>query len=536
MSLPPLRIVQARWSALVAVCAAVQRTDIAGLAGTTLSHSWPGRPSSALFPLPDGRAVWVAEAGAPPVDAPVWVRAALADLRVGFTDKPLLWWDGDEWGGDAATVREAAAVFPGFGSTADVIDELVTFHVPAEWETAAGQVVRDAAFGLVHGCETHSATRAAFRWFTRSCGAAEDDVDRGFGVLARAGLTDANTAPVPDYADGLTRQQALDAVARYFADEGLDLPKYAPQGLVAQRLELGWWVYAQATGRRVGAAWFFVGDDGVVARSSSSLGPAAAAEEFAAGYRARHAPPAAEPGPEPPTVSWSNLPPTMLPIPADSDRLHVHHRLLRPPLPEVTDEDVEWSRGNPEQWRYFIDPHVDPDQAEPHNLRGGRQADGNGGFSHWWVNPDFVPTREFAGIELTTDLDVALYRLLAGYSDIGTFVTALGQAELYVVRPVADPGGRDWPTYSADGHDTVLDVYTSPKFLPPEVNPERSSRVDGGHVAVNLCSRGDVVITFNPESALTVQLPGNDLFFWSCELVRAEAADRGIDPDTLFSP
>lgn len=560
MGLPSLRVVRARWLALVAVCKCV---DQAVSAGCTRDGYWfasPGLTSSALFPLPDGRGVWLAESGSVPSAPPEWVRQAMAERRISLDGKPLLWWDGQQWGGTrAALEREWVAMFPGFESTGAVADELLSFHVPPNWgvdedddwdadledddeeeddDRGTAQWARDAAFRLVRACETQTVDRATFRGFVLSCNATEDDVDRGYDVLVRAGLsTETNPAPVEDGVDGLTERQALDTVARHLADTEIDLASYAPNGLAAQRLELGWWVYAPVEETRIGAAWFYVGDDGVVEQSSSSLGPDLAAAHFATSYRNRHPATPTVPSGIPRGLTWATMPPTKLAVPPGFDRLHVFHFLARAPLPEPDEGDIEWSRHNADDWRYFTDPHVDQTQIQRHNIQGGMKADGKGGFSDWWVNPDFTPTSEYiGGMNLTTDIDLALYRLLMGYRDIGDFVKVLGDCTLHIVLSPSDPEGKQWPTYPMDGYDHVLDVYTSPAFLPPDANPWLRKQIDGGQVALNISSREGTLIRFNPGTRLSGNLPGNDLLFWTCELAQAEALAQGIDPAALFGP
>ncbi|WP_306356144.1 MULTISPECIES: hypothetical protein [unclassified Nocardia] len=560
MSLPSLRVVRARWLVLVAVCAAVEG---AGTAGFTRDGYWfaaPGRISSALFALSDGRGVWVAESGVAPSAPPEWVSQVLAERQIGVDGKPLLWWDGQQWGGTRAALEsEWIAMFPGFESTKAVAEELLVFHAPPDfgveedddWDAdlddgeededhdeVPAQWVRDAAFRLVRACETQTVDRGSFRAFVLSCSATGSDVDRGYEVLSRAGLTaETSTAPVIDGVDGLTEQQALDIVARHLVDVGIDLTSYAPNGLAAQRLEFGWWVYAPTEETRMGAAWFYVGDDGVVEQSSSSMGPDLAAEQFAVSYRNRHPDAPIVPAGIPRGLTWATMPPTRLGVPSGFDRLHIFHYLARAPLPEPDAGDIEWSRQNPGEWRYFTDPHVDRSQVQRHNIQGGIKADGAGGFSERWVNPDFTPTREYlGGLALTTDIDVALYRLLLGYRDIGDFVKVLTDCTLTIVLPPSDPEGTQWPTYPADGYDHVLNVYTSATFLPPDANPWLRKQIDGGQVALNLSSRDGTLIRFNPGTQLSARLPGNDLLFWTCELAQAEAIAQGVDPAALFGP
>ncbi|WP_157574076.1 hypothetical protein [Nocardia jejuensis] len=558
MSLPSLRVVRARWLALVAVGKAVDQADSAGLVQDGYWFNSPGRTSSALFPLPDGRAVWLAEFGSIPSAPPEWVRQTMAESQISLDGKPVLWWDWQQWDGTRVAMEsEWIAIFPGFESTGAVAEELLRFHVSPTWgdddwdgdleddededdddtDEGPAQWARDTAFRFVRACETQTVDRATLRGFVLSCNGTEAGVDRGYDFLVQAGLTtETNPGPLEDGVDGLTERQAIDIVLRHLASASIDLTSYAPKGLAAQRLELGWWVYAPTDEMRIGAAWYYIGDDGVLEQSSSSLGPDLAAQHFAINYRNRNPVASTVPSGFPRGLTWATMPPTQLPIPPGFDRLHVFNFLARAPLPEPAPEDIEWSRHNRDDWRYFTDPHVDRTQIQRHNLQGGMKADGRGGFSEWWVNPDFTPTREYIGLDLTTEIDLALYRLLMGYRDIGEFMKVLADSTLHIVLSPSDPEGKQWPTYSLDGYDHVLDVYTSPAFLPPDANPWLRKQIDGGQVALNLSSREGTLIRFNPGTRLSGRLPGNDLLFWTCELAQAEAISQGVDPALLFGP
>jgi hypothetical protein len=78
-------------------------------------------------------------------------------------------------------------------------------------------------------------------------------------------------------------------VRRYVTDLGLDDSAYSLDEMVAERLDVGWMVWAPTNLGEIvlGRALFYVADDGIVERSSSSRAPEDFANEFADRYRAR---------------------------------------------------------------------------------------------------------------------------------------------------------------------------------------------------------------------------------------------------------
>jgi hypothetical protein len=110
----------------------------------------------------------------------------------------------------------------------------------------------------------------------------EFNLDGAYYQFFLAGLT------APDIAT-VTADQAKDLVRRYVTDADLDDSAFPLEDLVAERLDVGWMVWAPTDAEEVvlGRALFYVADDGIVERSSSSQAPQDYAVEFTDRYRTR---------------------------------------------------------------------------------------------------------------------------------------------------------------------------------------------------------------------------------------------------------
>ncbi|NQE85861.1 hypothetical protein [Nocardia terpenica] len=195
-------------------------------------------------------------------------------------------------------------------------------------------------------------------------------------------------------------------------------------------------------------------------------------------------------------------------------------------LPEIQDKDHAWARANPETWMYYVDPKVDKSALQHANVMGGRLADDKGGFADYWLNPEFVPTPEYAGVELTTEFEQVLWRTNSGFNNIGNLIEAFSRSRLTVVLPVDDPEGlRGWPL-RREGDSWWLDVYTSAGKLPRDVNPWLRREVSGTDVLEQVCPVEQTKVNINPDSEPGVTLFGEDLAHWWAEWREAERRYR----------
>ncbi|MFI6310004.1 hypothetical protein ACIBEK_07755 [Nocardia fusca] len=107
------------------------------------------------------------------------------------------------------------------------------------------------------------------------------DIDSAFHQLVLGGVT----APAP-----LPERRAIDLVGRYLTESGEDTSGYPVDDLRADRVDGGWMVFAPvAPGEiAIGRAIFYVADDGVLERSSSSVAPSQYLPEFRHRFRNRN--------------------------------------------------------------------------------------------------------------------------------------------------------------------------------------------------------------------------------------------------------
>ncbi|QIS18258.1 hypothetical protein [Nocardia terpenica] len=195
-------------------------------------------------------------------------------------------------------------------------------------------------------------------------------------------------------------------------------------------------------------------------------------------------------------------------------------------LPEIQDKDYAWARANPETWMYYVDPKVDKSALQHANVMGGRLADDKGGFADYWLNPEFVPTPEYAGVELTTEFEQVLWRTNSGFNSISKLIEAFSRSRLTVVLPVDDPEGlRGWPL-RREGDWWWLDVYTSAGRLPRDVNPWLRREVSGTDVLEQVCPVEQTKVHIDPDSELELALFGEDLMHWWAEWCEAERRYR----------
>ncbi len=287
---PALDVLWARWATIAAMFAAVGSERGPRMLPSLAWFEGSKRSGATLYRLPGGRAVlsgglWnapnleaVYNHGAPMPDfyagAPAWVtnpvlspRAAVGALSFCY------WWEHGRWyRGDSPPAKEFVAAVPAVWSESAVVEVVATMsRRPAEAaEAGARALVAAAEAGVV----TRDTVVNVF-------GAEADvDVDAAMEHLSIAGVVATVAEPIPE-------SDAIALVRGYVTDRNIDTKGYPLDKLRAQRLDVGWMVYVPTEPGQVsiGRAIFYVADDGIVERSSSSVAPS----QYIAGFTERFA-------------------------------------------------------------------------------------------------------------------------------------------------------------------------------------------------------------------------------------------------------
>ncbi|WP_280398173.1 hypothetical protein [Nocardia carnea] len=288
---PALPVLAARWAVLSAAFVAVKSEWGPRLTPGVRWFEGAGRSGSTLHSLPGGRAVlsggvWNApeldaaynrEAPLPALfrGAPEWVAGPVLNERSSRGQLTFCyWWDGHRWyRGESPAPETVAGAVPGIWdakTVARIVSGLILESDPSDERLAAIETFIAAA-------ESATLTRAALTAvFPEADGF---DIDSAFHQLMLGGVT----APEP-----LPEQQAIEQVGRYLTESGEDLSGYPVDTLRADRVDGGWMVFAPvAPGEiAIGRAIFYVADDGVLERSSSSVAPSQYLPDFR--RRCRH--------------------------------------------------------------------------------------------------------------------------------------------------------------------------------------------------------------------------------------------------------
>ncbi|MEU0503786.1 hypothetical protein [Nocardia sp. NPDC005998] len=290
---PPLGVLWARWAMLAAVFMATGSRRGPRILPSLGWFEGAARSGSTLFLVPGGRAVlsgglWNAPeleaayngVGSMPElyrGAPYWVANQVLNPRASQGILSFCyWWDGTGWyRGDSPSATEFASAIPGIWTAETVVD-----LVAARFGDEADQRVRAAAGALLSAAERAEVGRAHLVDLLAED--SEFDLDGAYYQFCLAGLT------APEIAT-ITADNAKHLVRQYFTDAGLDASDYPLDDLVAERIDVGWMLWAPTRPGEIvlGRALFYVADDGIVDRSSSSQPPQDYAAEFAERYRAR---------------------------------------------------------------------------------------------------------------------------------------------------------------------------------------------------------------------------------------------------------
>ncbi|MET8871025.1 hypothetical protein [Nocardia sp. NPDC004604] len=218
---------------------------------------------------------------------------------------------------------------------------------------------------------------------------------------------------------------------------------------------------------------------------------------------------------------------------AQQDKLHISDCPCDNPqvLPEPTDADFAWAHANPGKWKHFVDPRADKSAIQQTNVIGGWLADDKGGFAEIWLNPNFIPTPQYARRDITNEFELVMWRVEYGFNNIGRFIDAFSRSELIVVLPTDDPDGQRGLPLHAVGESMLLEVHTSAGMLPSDVNPWLRRTVPGREVLEQVCTQERTVVIVNPESFPNMELRGSDLADWWHEWTAAESGRLATESD-----
>ncbi|MFE9322295.1 hypothetical protein ACIHDR_43620 [Nocardia sp. NPDC052278] len=286
--LPELAVLWARWAVLAAAFVAVGSTRGPRIGPSVGIFESAGRSGSTLTLLPGDRAVlsggvW----DAPVLDAAYNGGGPMPKLFAGAPDwvaDPVLnpraitgllsfcyWWESGRWyRGESAPIPECAPALPAVWTVSTVAG-------------VVGSLLGDrseSAELLVSAAQAGAVTREAM---VQAIGDGDGvDIDGGLFQLMLADL-------VADQVAGIREADALDLVRDHIRQRSYDTTGYSVAALRADRISVGWLVRSpvpdgeMALDRMV----FYVADDGVVERSTSSVPLSVFVTEFEQRFRTR---------------------------------------------------------------------------------------------------------------------------------------------------------------------------------------------------------------------------------------------------------
>ncbi|RJO72373.1 hypothetical protein D5S18_23190 [Nocardia panacis] len=291
---PAFPLMQARWAVIAAAFVAV-RSDWGPRVLPALGWFEGTRRSGAtLYSLPGGRGVlsggvW----NAPELDATYNNAAPMPDYYGGAPEwvaNPVLnpraatgllsfcyWWEGGRWyRGESPTSDLLAEAVPGVWTSQTVIDVIlgVFGEEPTERRRKAVQT-------LVAAAEVGVVTRDTLADVFGDTGAF--DIDSALFQLSLAGVAMILPDPLPE-------SEAISRVRQYILDQDMDTTGYPLEDLHAERFSVGWMVFVptQPGEISIGRAIFYIGDDGVLEQSSSSVSPSVYIAEFEQRFQRRY--------------------------------------------------------------------------------------------------------------------------------------------------------------------------------------------------------------------------------------------------------
>ncbi|MCC3317341.1 hypothetical protein [Nocardia africana] len=287
--LPDLRTLWARWAVLASAFVAVGSERGPRIGPSVGIFESAGHSGSTLTLLPGDRAVlsggvWEAPAldlaynggGAMPnvfAGAPDWVADPVLNPRVmtGMLSF-CFWWDGGQWyRGESAPMPECAAALPAVW-TADTVARVVADVVE--------NPSPDAAESLVSAAQAAAVTREAVVQVVGD----DSRVDVP-GALFQFVLADLIAGEVA----GIGEAEALKLVRDHIRERGYDTADFPLTSLRATRVSVGWMVRSPVPDNDIALdrAVFYVADDGVVERSSTSVPLSVFVTDFERRFRLR---------------------------------------------------------------------------------------------------------------------------------------------------------------------------------------------------------------------------------------------------------
>lgn len=291
---PAFPVLAARWAVIAACFVAAGSQWGPRVLPALYWFEGSRRSGSTLYALPGNRAVlsggvWNApeldqtyNGGAPMPGlfdgAPEWIANPVLNPRAA---NGLLsfcyWWEGDRWyRAESPAADRLSDAVPGVWTTQTVVD--VVSGLIAEEPT---DEQRAAVHGLVTAAEIGVVSRETLVEIFGDDGTF--DVDSAFYQLTLAGVTMTLPDPMP-------QQDAITRVREHILDRGMDTTGYPLEDLRADRISVGWMVYAPTKPGEIsiGRAIFYIADDGVLEQSSSSVAPSVFAAEFEQRFQQRH--------------------------------------------------------------------------------------------------------------------------------------------------------------------------------------------------------------------------------------------------------
>ncbi|MEV6426590.1 hypothetical protein [Nocardia sp. NPDC051463] len=291
---PPFPVMWARWATVAAAFVAAKSDWGPRMLPWTGLFEGSARGGSTLYALPAGRAVlsggvWnaptleaVYNGGAPMpklyAGAPDWVTDSVLDPRAASGLLSFCyWWEAGRWyRGQSPAADDCATAVPGVW-TADAAIGIVSRLVADDPD----DVSSDAISALMAAAEMGAVTRATLVEVFGDDG--RFDIDGALYQYSLAGLV--STAP-----DQMSAEEAIARVREYITGHRLDTEGYPLSQLVAERFDVGWMLYVPVAEGEIafGRAIFYIGDDGVLEPSSSSVAPARYIADFTQRFADRH--------------------------------------------------------------------------------------------------------------------------------------------------------------------------------------------------------------------------------------------------------
>lgn len=291
---PPFPAMWARWATIAAAFVAAGSERGPRMAPWTGMFEGSTRGGSTLYVLPSGRAVlsggvW----NAPALDAVYNGGASMPNFYAGapdwVTDDVLnpravagllsfcYWWEAGHWyRGQSPPADECATAVPGMwtpDTTAGIIAGLLPDNRGSGAENAIAELIAAAEAGVV----TRRSVVEVFEDDGRF------DIDGALHQFSLAGLLAPATEPIP-------AEEAISRVRDYITGHHLDTTGYPLSQLAAERFSVGWMVHVPVPDGQlaIGRAIFYVGDDGVLEHSSSSIAAPTYIGDFERRFAQRH--------------------------------------------------------------------------------------------------------------------------------------------------------------------------------------------------------------------------------------------------------